>query len=267
MDAGAPVPVKDRFTALDTLALARELKSIAGARLDKAFVAEPAGLALAFRHPKAGRRELLIVSGRFAALRERPGPHGEELSPLAKELRRLLTAAQLTEVRDPAGERYLELVFRRPDVEGELLLGVELFGTGNLVVARGGTLVAVEHVRRWAHRSVRVGADYQRPPSRGNPFEAGAATFESALRESRTDRASTLAARLAFGGPVAEELLARAGLAGDVAAPTASGSAADALGRALAEILGELGEVPRGFLYSRGDVLIDASPVHLHRWE
>jgi predicted ribosome quality control (RQC) complex YloA/Tae2 family protein len=78
-----------------------------------------------------------------------------------------------------------------------------LFGTGNLLVARGRRLVAVAHSKTWAHRSVRIGADYMRPPSRGNPWTKSAAELEAALGQSRTDRASTIAARLSFGGPIA----------------------------------------------------------------
>ncbi len=267
MEGEVPVPAKERFSALDMLALVRELRSIVGGRVDKAFTALPAGVTLVFRVPGAKRRELVILSGRYAALRDAPGRHAEELSPVARELRRLLTGAQLSEVPDPAGERYLELVFRRADVGGSLLLGVELFGSGNLVVARDGVLAAVEHSRRWAHRAIRVGAEYQRPPTRGNPFEASASTLAATLRGSRTDRASTLAARLGLGGPVAEELLARAGVPGTVAAPTDCEAVAERLARALQELLTEVGDSPRGYLYSRGEVLVDVSPVAQTRWK
>ncbi len=266
MEQVVPVPVKDRFSALDALALARELRSIVRGRLDKVFAVDPAGVALLFRVPGAGRGELLLVSGRYAALRRAAGEHAEELTPFARELRRLLTGAQLAEVPDPAGERYLELVFRRPDVEGPLLLGVELFGHGNVVVARNGVLVAVEHARRWAHRLVRVGAEYQRPPTRGNPFVVTAGALATALRESRTDRASTLAARLGLGGPVAEELLARAGVPGNVPAPTDAEGAATKLAQALHDVVVEVGEAPRGYLYEREGVLLDVSPVSQTRW-
>ena len=58
---------------------------------------------------------------------------------------------------------------------------------------------------------MRVGADYSRPPVRLDPWVVGRAELEAELARSRNDLASTLAARLSFGGPVAEELIARAG--------------------------------------------------------
>jgi predicted ribosome quality control (RQC) complex YloA/Tae2 family protein len=260
-------PAKDRFTALDTLALVREARGLVGGRLDKVFVALPAGYSFVFRVPGAGRRELHVVSGHFAAVGVAPPDHAAELDPLAKELRRLLSGAQLAEVPDPAGERYLELVLRRPDVEGPLLVGAELFGGGNLVVAREGRLVAVEHARRWAHRTVRIGAEYVRPPTRLNALEAPASTLEGILRESRTDRASTLAARLGLGGPLAEELLARAGLAGTVAAATDCADAATRLVAATRALLAEVGAAPRGHLYLLGEMPVDVAPTPLVRWQ
>ncbi|MCI4336933.1 MAG: NFACT family protein [Thermoplasmata archaeon] len=263
--AAAP-PAKDRFSSLDTLALVRELRRYVGARLDKAFDLAPDGFGLTLRHSTAGRRELRITPGRFAALVERGGEHAEELTPVAKELRRLLSGARLTEVPDPGGERYLALQFSRPDAEGALLLGCELFGVGNLVVSRGGTIVAVQHVKRWAHRTVKVGAPYQPPPSRGDPWALTVSQLDVALRQSRTDRASTLAARLAFGGPIAEELLSRAELAGNVPASTDAAEAAASLVAAIGGLLGEVGEAPAGYLYTNDGVLVDVEPFPSRRW-
>lgn len=259
-------PAKDRFSSLDTLALTRELRPWVGARVDKAFDLAPTGFALTLRHASLGRGELRFVPGLFAAIVARGGDHAEELSPFAKELRRLLSGAQLTEVPDPGGERYLALRFSRPDAEAGLVFGVELFGTGNAVVARGDRLVAVLHVKRWAHRTVKVGAEYQPPPSRGDPWKLTIAQLDAALRQSRTDRASTLAARMGFGGFLAEELLARAGLAAEVPATTDSANAAAALAAAIGDLLVEVGPTPAGYLYLKDGVPVGVEPYASRRW-
>lgn len=264
-DPRAP-PAKDRFTSLDVVALVHELRPWVGARVDKAFDLAPAGFSLTLRHAQLGRAELRAVPGLYAALVARGGEHGEELSPFAKELRRILAGAQLIEVPDPGGERSLALRFARPDAEAGLMLAVELFGTGNAVVARGERLIAVMHVKRWAHRTIKVGADYQPPPGRGDPWKLTVPQLDAALRQSRTDRASTLAARLGFGGFLAEELLVRSGLAAQVPAPTESGTAAAALVTAIGELLREVGPAPPGYLYARDAVLLSAEPFSSRRW-
>ena len=259
---------KDRFTSLDTLAVARELRATARARVDKVFDVPSGGWSLALRVPGEGRRELLLVPGRYAALlsSEAPG-HGEELSPFARELRRLLVGSGLRGAAEPGGERYLELEFGRGDDPERLLVALEMFGTGNLIVARGSKIVAVADSRRWAHRQVRVGADYTRPPVRLDPWNVGRSALEAELARSRNDLASTLAARLSFGGPVAEELVVRAGFDGAEPASARAPIFAERLHAAISELLREVGERPRGFVYAREGAVVDATPYPSRRWD
>lgn len=264
---GSSAPEKDRFTSLDTLALARELRALGPARVDKVFDdTTGAGTIVQFRVPGEGRRELHVVPGRYAALLPKGGEHSEEPGPFARELRRLLTGAAIAGIADPGGERYLEVSFRRGDVAEPLALALELFGSGNIVVARDGRVVAVLHPRAWAHRTLRIGADYRAPPARADPWKLGAAEIASALLASHADRARTLAARLAFGGPVAEELLARAGLAGEAPAAEESPAVSERLHQELSRLLAELGDRPRGYLYRSDGVLLDVEPFRSTRW-
>ena len=265
MEASAVSP-KERFTTLDTLATAREIRGLVPAHVDKAFDLAPSGHALVLRSAAAGRQELELVPGRYAARVARSERHADSLSPFARELRRLLTGARLTEVPDPAGERYLELRFHRPDAEGPITVGLELFGTGNLVVAREERLVAVLTVRRWAHRTVRIGAPYTRPPARVDPFRLDGPALAGLLAASRADLASTLATRAGLGGPLTEELLARTGLAGSAPAPHEAEERSRALVEAIQHLVDEVGDRPAGYLYRRGEELIDVAPVRLERW-
>jgi predicted ribosome quality control (RQC) complex YloA/Tae2 family protein len=266
MATAATPAIKDRFTSLDTLAVVREIRAAGRLRLDKVFDLPDGGFSLAFRVPGTGRQELVVHPGRYAAfVPERPD-HTEELGTMAKELRRLLTGAVVAGTADPGGERSLEVELRRGDAPEPFVLVVELFGTGNLIVVRGATIVAVLHPRAWAHRLLRVGAPYQRPPQRGNPWTASTQELASQLAASRTDRISTLAARFALGGPLTEELLVRTELPGEVPAPTDAEGAAQRLRAAMDELLSEVGETPRGFLYRRAGVGTDVEPFRARRW-
>lgn len=264
----SPMPTpKDRFTSLDTLALVHELRTAPHARVDKAFDLPNGGFSLALRVPREGRRELVLVPGRFAALLSEAPAHAEELSPFARELRRLLEGAVLESVPDPGGERFLEVVLRRSDEPDPILLALEMFGSGNLVVARGDRIAAAAQTRRWAHRTVAVGAEYARPPTRTDPWTLGGAEIGAELSRSRTDLASTLAARLALGGPLAEEVIARGGWDGAAAAATEAVLIGPELHRVLQDLFREVGEKPTGFLYRREGVAVDATPYRSRRWK
>jgi predicted ribosome quality control (RQC) complex YloA/Tae2 family protein len=264
-EQGMPTP-KDRFTAIDTLAVVRELRAHARGRVDKAFDLPNGGWSLALRVPGEGRRELLLVPGRYAAYLPFGSERSEELSPFARELRRLLTGAVLERVTEPEGERFLELGLSRGDAEGGIRVLLEMFGAGNLTVAVGERIVAVAETRRWAHRTVRVGAEYARPPVRLDPWSMSPGAIEEVLRRSRTDLTSTLAARLGLGGPLAEEVVARLGVDGTTAATTAPVERASALHETLHGLLEEVGEKPSGRVYRRDGVLVDATPYRSARW-
>ena len=258
--------MKERFGALDTLALARELRSLDRPWVDKAFDVVPTGYSITFRTRGEGRRELVLLPGVFGALLATSVPHEEEPSPWARELRRLLTGAVLAEVADPRGERMLELTFTRSDRPSPYRLIIELFGTGNIVVVDGTRIVAVARPRSWAHRSVRVGVEYSPPPRRPDPLSLSAEAIAEAFGSSTTSRVTTLAARLALGGPLAEELLSRAGVAGEVPASDAAADVAPLLQRSIVEILAEIGERPRGYLYRREAEMLDVEPFGARRW-
>lgn len=260
-----PTP-KDRFTALDTLAVVRELRGIGPARVDKAFDLPGGGWSIVLRVPGEGRRELVLVPGRYAALLEKGPEHPDELSPVARELRRLLTGAVLRGVAEPGGERYIEVTLSRAGDPPEVVLVFEIFGTGNLLIVGEGKILAVASPRRWAHRIVRVGAEYAPPPRRPDPWTLGIAEIEAELARSRTDLASTLAARLSLGGPLAEELIARGGWNPAEATAPHAGRLASRLHAELARLLSDIGERPTGFVYRREGIVVDATPYPSQRW-
>jgi predicted ribosome quality control (RQC) complex YloA/Tae2 family protein len=263
--AATVVVGKDRFTSVDALAVARELRTLGRAHVDKAFDLGPDRLALTVRASGIGKRALVIRPGQYAAVLESIADRDEGLSPLAKELRRVLSGAALVSVADPGGERYLEVEFARGDADGPLTMGAELFGAGNLLVARGGKLVVVAHPKTWSNRAVRVGAPYSRPPVRVDPFRLDVPGIETLLRASRTDRTSTLAARLGLGGPLAEEVVTRSGLGGESPATSEPEEFAPLVHRALTDLGAEVGDRPTGYLYSLDGTPVDVTPFESRR--
>ena len=258
---------KERFTSLDLRAVVREARPLVGARLDKAFDLAPEGIGLVLRGRGTGRQEVRLVPGRYGVVVAGTQEHAEGLSPLAREIRRVATGSVLRAIAEPGGERYLELEFARGDGSGSAVVAAELFGTGNLLVSRDGTIAAVAHPRRWAHRDVRSGASYARPPERADPLALPPSAIQAELVRSRSDLASTLAARLSLGGPVAEEVIARGGWAPSAAAATRAAELAAGVHRVLRELLAEIADPPRGYLVRREGVAVDATPYRSRRWD
>jgi len=265
MSAAEAAPAKDRFTALDTLAIVREIRAAGRLFVDKVFDVAPDTWEITLRGAGKGKWALLLAAGRYAALRKEGRPHAEELGHLTKELRRHLSGTALTGVAEPKGERFLELEARRGD-SGNLRLIVEFFGQGNLLLVRENRILSVAHARTWAHRVVRPGADYVPPPQHANPWTMGVAELEAALGRSRGDRVRTLAAQLGFGGQVAEEVLRRAKVPGNEPSTQDAPRVAAQLHSAISELLSEVGDSPHGYLYRRNDLIVDVEPFSSRRW-
>ncbi len=266
---GQPLAVKEGFSALDTQALVRELRALGRAWFDKAYELPGERLLLTLRVQEKGKWELLVAPGRFAVLRPSGGSERpDEPGRLGVELRRQLTGAPLLSVNQPEGERYLELAFGRGGEEGPALLALELFGQGNILVVRGGRIVALLHSKVWAGRTLRPGEPYVRPPPRKDPFTLSDGEVLAVLTRSRTDRVSTLAARLGLGGPLAEEVVVRAALDPRAPASTDAEATAGKLVRAMADLLKELADPPKGYLYRApaSSAPVDATPYPSRRW-
>ncbi len=251
---------KARFSALDVRALARELRSLDRPRVDKVFDLSPEGWVLSLRPRGGGRAELLLRPGVFGAVVAEAPPHPESPGPFAQELRRRLAGSSLVEVPDPAGERTLAARLGRSDGTPPIDLIVEMFGTGNLLLVSEGVLLAVARPRVWAHRSLRAKSPYRPAPGRPDPWRAEASWIEGHLAGSTADRVSTLAARVGFGGPLAEELLARTGLDGRVGADREAAEVAARIHEAAGRLLEEVDRGGPAFLYRRDRNLVDVTP-------
>jgi predicted ribosome quality control (RQC) complex YloA/Tae2 family protein len=94
-------------------------------------------------------------------------------------------------------------------------LVIELFGDGNLVLVSGGKILNAVHSRKWRHREVRPGLEYNFPPSRFDPIRMDAASFRKAFLASTSDCVRTLATAINMGGQYAEEACLRAGVEKD----------------------------------------------------
>jgi predicted ribosome quality control (RQC) complex YloA/Tae2 family protein len=259
---------KDRYSFLDTMALARELKALGHARFDKAFDLPGGRLLITLRVPGEGKTNLVVEPGKFASLVKEFQETPQEVGTFATELRKVLSGAPLLTAEQPGSERYLELAFSRSMEESARLLVMEFFGPGNVIAVKEGRIAAVASPRTWAHRTLRVGEPYARPPSRVNPVKLSTQEVEDALSRSRTSRVTTLAARLSFGGPLSEEVLFRAGRRpDDPATDDVKGIAGDIV-TALATIISEVEAEPKGYLYSKiaGGELLDVEPFPSRKW-
>ncbi|ARS91249.1 ribosome rescue protein RqcH [Natrarchaeobaculum aegyptiacum] len=206
---------KRELTSVDLAALVRELESLEGAKVDKAYLYGDDLLRLKMRDFDRGRVELLVEVGevkRAHTVAPERVPDAPGRPPqFAMMLRNRLSGADFAGVEQFEFDRILEFVFERDD--GTTRIIVELFGQGNVAVTDGEYEVidCLETVRLKS-RTVVPGSRYEFPETRTNPLSISREAFGHEMDDSDTDVVRTLATQLNFGGLYAEEVCTRAGV-------------------------------------------------------
>ncbi|MDI6820229.1 MAG: ribosome rescue protein RqcH [Candidatus Hodarchaeaceae archaeon] len=198
--------MKIAMSSLDIAACVEELKIAVGARVDKVY--ELDGLfILRLRSPGKGRLDLLIEPGRRVHLTTMEYKSSRQPTSYAMFLRKHLTNARLADINQPKFERILEFRFKGRE---ERVLITELFGSGNLILCDGDLVIIQPYrVEVWRHRALKPGERYLHPPMGLDIREFDQVKLRDALVEA-PDIVRGLAVNLNLGGPLAEEVCARA---------------------------------------------------------
>ncbi len=255
--------MKVSLSSFDVLAVARELRQLEGARINKVFQVGKDALRIQISLPTVGRKDLLIEAGRGAYIAEHPAPAPRSPSTFAMTLRKHLGGAVVEGVSQVAFDRILEVKFRR--AADSYYLIAELFGKGNIVLADGERrIVAILRVESYRDRELAPKKIYQYPPQRPDPMLASADDLQAAINSSTTDLVRALALDLGFGGLYAEEICLRSGLKKDKIGLTHD--EAQALHRVVQELREALERDKPRTMMDDGEI-VAVSPITLKLYE
>ncbi|MFH1133869.1 MAG: NFACT family protein [Nanoarchaeota archaeon] len=185
--------------------IAKELQALIGGRLQKVYQPDDKEFIFDFHVPGQGKRLLKVMFPTLIFLTQQK-PAQEEPPMFCQRLRKLLLGAMVQKVEQHGFERIIVI-----ELDAHALI-FELFGTGNLVVAKNGLIELIMEARVWKERILKMGEAYRFPVCKDIPslsFEA----FSSLLKEQDFDSVvKWFAIGLSLGGKFAEELCGRAGI-------------------------------------------------------
>lgn len=203
--------MKEEMSAFDVRAAVRELKELTGSRWDKAYEIGPGELLIRLRALNPSRKvDLSILVGKALHVTKLPREAPEKPTPFVMQLRKALENAFVDDVRQHGFDRMVEFVHNRKDASYTLV--VEMFHDGNVVLVKDGKILSPLAHQSWSTREVRPGAPWVPPPARADPSLFTDEEFASKFRASTADLVRTLATEINLGGPLAEEVCARAGV-------------------------------------------------------
>lgn len=256
--------MKEGMSSFDIAAMVKELQCLIGGRIDKAYQPARERLLLRTRVPEEGRKDLVIVVGKWLYLATMPQEIPKTPSSFAMLLRKHLSNGKITKIEQHGFDRIV--VFHVQKAENYQLI-CEMFHEGNVVLAQEGKIIQPLIPKSWSRREVRAHRDYVFPPARLDVKALDRGVFEGILVSSKKDIVRTLAIDVNLGGRYAEELCL---LSGIEKARKANGLSEDEIEKtfeSMRQMFFSLNEAKGGLIIFEESVPIDITPFPIVTYE
>lgn len=252
--------MKKALSSFDVAAVVKELQVYSGWRIDKVYQPSPRHIVLAVRNPRGGKEFIHFRVGEWVYVSKAAGEMPKEPSDFAMMLRKRITNATISEIRQQGFDRIVVIELKKEE-DHQLIL--ELFGKGNAILVKEGEIVQPLTSRAWRHRDVRARRSFEFPPAMPDPSQLEVPQLLATLSQSDSDLVRTLATKLNLGGKYSEEVCGRAGLPHEQLARETTAEAAADLIKAIRTIAANARESDAGFIVAEGGRIVDVVPVKL----
>ncbi len=256
--------MKDSESSFDVMASVRDLEALQGGHIDKIYHPTRDHLVLSIRRAGGGRSHIHFVVGKWLFLSSSGQEGGKQPSDFAMMLRKRLTNATITSVRQQGFDRIAVLTLEK---DGAWDLVLELFAEGNVILAKDGIIVQPLTSHTWKHRDVRARKKFLFPPPVPDPFKLSPEDLLKSLSSSDTDLIRTLATRLNTGGRYGEEICARSGIDRRIKAADLEIDGVRTIIKSMTEMREELVSKPKGWVVRKGLEVEDVVPIKLQIYE
>jgi predicted ribosome quality control (RQC) complex YloA/Tae2 family protein len=255
-----PRVMKDTLSSFDLTAVVKDLQALVGGHIDKVYHPRLDQLVLSVRMPGEGKRFIIFTVGKWLYVSDKGPEAPQEPSDFAMMLRKRITNATISGIRQQGFERIAVLSLEKEE-KFELIL--ELFAEGNVILVKDGTIVQPLTSHTWKHRDVRARKPFIYPPPVPDPTTMTAHDLLRILQSSDTDLVRTVATKLNTGGRYSEEICVRAGFEKSVAARHITPEDASKLLRIIKEFRDEVLASGKGYIVTKGGVLEDVAPLKM----
>lgn len=200
------------MSSVDIAAIVIELQELLGARVVKAYQLGKEEIRLKLHQKDKGGVDLIIEAGKRVHLTKYRRPSPRMPSNFSMFLRKHLSGGRISQIRQLDFDRIVGITVERWDKKLSLI--AELLPRGNVVVIDEDEKIMLPLRRKsFATREIKVGEDYKRPPSRGNPLKMSEYDLIGLCKSSQDkDIHRVLASELGLGGLYAEEVCEKAGV-------------------------------------------------------
>jgi predicted ribosome quality control (RQC) complex YloA/Tae2 family protein len=256
--------MKKGMSSFDIAAMVKELQLLIGGRIDKAFQLERDILLLRIRVPEIGRKDLVIVLGKWLYLGFDPQEAPKTPTSFAMLLRKHLNNGKITKIEQHGFDRIMIIHIGKAEC---YQLICEMFGEGNVVLVMDNKIIQPLIPKSWSAREVRAHREYVFPPSRVDVRKLDLKGFEEILNASKKDMVRTLAMDANLGGIYAEEICLLSGIDKEKKVSELNGMEKEKVFENIKKLIDSLQSTSGGLLIYEGDLPKDIIPFELEGYK
>jgi predicted ribosome quality control (RQC) complex YloA/Tae2 family protein len=259
-----PRTMKESLSSFDVTASVRDLEKLVGGRVEKVYHPKLDQLVLSVRMAGEGKGYIVFTVGRWLYISDKAPEAPAQPSDFAMMLRKRITNAKITHVRQQAFERIAVFSLEK---EEKFDLVLELFAEGNVILVKDGVIVQPLTSHTWKHRDVRAKREFEFPPPVPDPATMTAEDLLSILHASDTDLVRTMATKLNTGGRYSEEICARTGLSKSMKATDSTLSTALSLLEVIRGFREDILASGKGYIVLKNGAVEDVVPLRMRIYE
>lgn len=256
--------MKESESSFDVRASVKDLQAFVGGFVDKVYHPTLDHLILSVRFPGEGKGYIHFSVGRWLYRSDQGQESGKQPSDFAMMLRKRITNAKISSVRQQGFDRIAVMTLER---DGLWELVLELFAEGNIILVRDSIIVQPLSSHTWKHRDVRAKRDFAFPPPVPDPAVLTADDMLNILHGSDTDLVRTIATKLNTGGRYSEEICARAEIDRHMSSQEATREIAQATLDVMRGFMKDIAESARGYVVLKNGEPEDIVPVRMKIYE
>ena len=256
--------MKESLSSFDVTAAVKDLQALVGGHIDKVYHPSLDHFVLAVRNPGEGKSYIHFHVGAWLYISTKGGEMPQQPSDFAMMLRKRITNARIKAVRQQGFERIAVIELEKED---RFDLVLELFGDGNAILVKDGTIVQPLTSHTWKHRDVRARKPFMFPPPVPDPSALTERDLMEILRGSDTDPVRTMATKLNIGGRSSEKICARTRTDKNSKASETNETIAGTLLETIRGFKAEVETQGKGYVVTKSGALTDVVPLKLRIYD
>ena len=253
--------MKKEMSSFDVRSIVTEMAVLEGGHMDKIYHWGAGNVLFRINVQGEGKKELFFKDKKWLYCPAVKPETPTLPTSFASFLRKYIDNARIGKVRQIGFDRIVEMELSKSD--GDYRLIFEMFGGGNVLLVKDGTILNCLIQKTWKDRKTRPGEPYLMPKTRFDPTESSKEDFLTSFRLSDSDCVRTLATSVNLGGQYAEEVCRRVGIDKSTPASQVDDTTVASMYDAMKVIVNHVVADPQPTAYLKDGQIEDLAPIEI----